>query len=317
MLIKEFGYMPKSDRRAILAILVLATLIGVAFFALNFIGLKSNTIKDDGKNTNASIRKSTARKGNKKEYTYAVPARKTELFYFDPNTADSTQLLRLGLQPWQVRNIYKYRAKGGIYRNKEDFAFVYGLTVKDYKRLAPYIRIAEDYQPASSLAEVRRRDRYAHVQSPSSTTEDASNVKSVKPAYSPKLHRGEHIAINTSDTTALKTIPGIGSYFARRTVRYRELLGGFVKKEQLLEIDEFPKEALEYIDVDRDNIKKLNVNKLSVSQLRRHPYINYYQARAISDYRRLHGEIKDINELKLMREFSEYDINRIQPYLSY
>ena len=35
-----------------------------------------------------------------------IPTRpKPETFPFDPNTADSTQLLRLGLQPWQVRNI--------------------------------------------------------------------------------------------------------------------------------------------------------------------------------------------------------------------
>lgn len=36
---------------------------------------------------------------------YAVPSHAVERFPFDPNTADSTQLLRLGLQPWQVRNI--------------------------------------------------------------------------------------------------------------------------------------------------------------------------------------------------------------------
>ena len=74
-----------------------------------------------------------------------------EEFPFDPNTADSSQLLRLGLQPWQVRNIYRYRAKGGIYRKKEDFARLYGLTVKDYRRLEPYIRISSDYLPAATL----------------------------------------------------------------------------------------------------------------------------------------------------------------------
>ena len=64
---------------------------------------------------------------------YAVESSKAERFPFDPNSADSTQLLRLGLQPWQVRNIYKYRAKGGVYRSKEDFARLYGLTVKQYR----------------------------------------------------------------------------------------------------------------------------------------------------------------------------------------
>src|SRR3712207_9469155 len=47
---------------------------------------------------------------------YNVPSKAAVLFDFDPNTADSTQFLALGLRPWQVRNIYKYRAKGGIYQ---------------------------------------------------------------------------------------------------------------------------------------------------------------------------------------------------------
>lgn len=100
-------------------------------------------------------------------------------------------------------------------------------------------------------------------------------------------------------------------------MRYREQLGGFVSKQQLQEIENFPEEAIQYIHIDKDNIQKLNVNKMSLARLKRHPYINYYQARAITDYRRLHGEIKDIKELKLLKEFTEFDINRIEPYIEY
>ena len=73
---------------------------------------------------------------------YRVDAEQAERFLFDPNTADSTQLLRLGLKPWQVRNIYKYRAHGGIYRTPEDFARLYGLTVKQYRELEPFFRLS-------------------------------------------------------------------------------------------------------------------------------------------------------------------------------
>ena len=131
------------------------------------------------------------------------------------------------------------------------------------------------------------------------------------------MRKGEHIAVNAADTTALKTIPGIGSYYARQTVRYREQLGGFVNKKQLLEIENFPEEALSYINIDSENVRKLKVNQMTLAQLRRHPYINYYQARAITDYRRLHGVIHNIRELRLMKEFTEFDLNRIEPYLEY
>ena len=46
-------------------------------------------------------------------------------------------------------------------------------------------------------------------------------------AYLPKLKPGATIDLNTADTTLLKRVPGIGSSFARRIVKYRELLGGY------------------------------------------------------------------------------------------
>ena len=42
-----------------------------------------------------------------------------------------------------------------------------------------------------------------------------------------KYPAGTIVELNTADTTILKKVPGIGSTFARRIVKYRELLGGF------------------------------------------------------------------------------------------
>ena len=89
---------------------------------------------------------------NKKdEVPIAVGRQKVELFNFDPNTADSITLHRLGLPRWQVRSIYKYRAHGGVYRCKEDFAQLRGLTLKKYRELEPYIHIADQFRPASEF----------------------------------------------------------------------------------------------------------------------------------------------------------------------
>ena len=70
---------------------------------------------------------------------------------------------------------------------------------------------------------------------------------SVVAHYQPKIRRGEHIVLNTADTTALKTIPGIGSYFARKIVEYGERLGGYVSVDQLDEIEDFPLDAKRYL----------------------------------------------------------------------
>lgn len=236
-----------------------------------------------------------------------------ESFYFDPNTADSTQLLRLGLQPWQVRNIYRYRAKGGVYRKKEDFARLYGLTVKDYRRLEPYIRISEDYLPASTLVgekgDINDRNYRDY--------NNYSNYKKDSLRYPVKIREGEHVVLNTADTSMLRKVPGIGAYYAKEIVRYGKWLGGYVHVSQLDEIDNFPKEAKKYFVITDPHPQKLSINKLTLQQLRRHPYINYYQAKAIVDYRRLHGDIKSLRDLRFSSDFTDEDIRRLEPYIAY
>ena len=293
-MIRDFFYLQKSDRKVIL------TLLGVIVVAMGIIFLTGGEQKSEAA-TGDSLTQKSADKG--KSYYYVAP-KHVERFAFDPNTADSTQLLRLGLQPWQVRNIYKYRAAGGIYRKPEDFAKLYGLTVKQYRELEPYIHISSDYLPASTL--VRHEPK------------SQSEVRvSAQHHYSMKIRETEYVALNTADTTALKTVPGIGSYFARRIVQYGQRLGGYVNIDQLDEIENFPQEAKHYLVVEGSHPHKLNVNKLSLDELKRHPYINFFQAKAITDYRRLHGPIKSLQDLRLSKDFPPEAIERLLPYVAY
>ena len=231
----------------------------------------------------------------------------TSLFPFDPNTADSTVLLRLGLQPWMVRGIYKYRAKGGVYSSPEDFARVPGLTQKKYKQLLPYINIGADYQPASRLVGNRHNESAGYTHS--SDTSKANHSKKLLPS--------ERLAINTADTTALKRVPGIGSYYARKIVDYREKLGGFVSLDQLLDIKNFPESALQYLTVPDGNIRRININKATFKQLAAHPYVGYSRTKAIVDYRRLKGKITSLSQLSLMTGFSQSEIDKMEPYIEY
>lgn len=290
--------MNRNDRLILIITMLIGTLVLIGIFLLG------------GETSSTSGSGSTRKIG----ITYAVPpSQQPECFYFDPNTADSTELLRLGLQPWQVRNIYRYRAKGGVYRKKEDFARLYGLTVKDYRRLEPYIRISEDYLPASTLVGGRGdiNDR---------NYRDYSNYSTYKKdslRYPVKIREGEHVVLNIADTAMLRQVPGIGAYYAKEIVRYGKWLGGYVHVSQLDEIDNFPKEAKKYFVITDPHPQKLSINKLTLQQLRRHPYINYYQAKAIVDYRRLHGDIKSLRDLRFSSDFTDEDIRRLEPYIAY
>lgn len=272
--------------------------IGVALLAL--VGIWFTASSDGPQKEDAFAAPHKAKSHRKAIVRYAdVPSRpQPETFPFDPNTADSTQLLRLGLEPWQVRNIYKYRGRGGIYRKKEDFARLYGLTVKDYRRLEPYIRISSDYLPASTLVQEE------HV------VRDTLR-------YPVKIGEGEQVVLNTADTTELRKVPGIGTYYAARIVRYGQRLGGYVSVDQLDEIEDFPQEAKKYFTIQDAHPQQLNVNQLTLQQLRKHPYINFYQAKAIVDYRRLHGNLKSLQELRLSKDFPPEAIERLTPYVTF
>ena len=135
--------------------------------------------------------------------------------------------------------------------------------------------------------------------------------------YPVKLRPAERVFLNAADTSQLKKVPGIGSYFARQVVNYRARLGGFYALEQLAEIDDFPMESIRYMVLDVENVRRMNLNKLTLNQLKRHPYINFYQARAICDYRRLKGPLHSLDDLRLLKDFSQESIERLRPYVEF
>ena len=227
----------------------------------------------------------------------AIPAPASETFPFDPNTADSTVLLRLGLAPWQVKSIYKYRAKGGRYHCAEDFQHVPGMTPEVWNRLAPAIQIGEAF-------------RFYH---------DRRTEKHDSAHYTRQEKFTEMVVLdlNTADTSELKKIPGIGSVRARQIVRYRDQLGGFASLQQLTEIPNLPEDLAKWFTIGSAISKPIHINELTAAQLARHPYLTYAQAKAIIDYRRNYGRIKNLDELQLLNLFTEDEKHRLMPYIVY
>lgn len=146
--------------------------------------------------------------------------------------------------------------------------------------------------------------------------------ENVYPVYQKvdKLLAGETISLNETDTSEWKKIPGIGSSFSSRIVKYRALLGGYVSKEQLLEVYGIDNELYAKINtyiVEDDDFMRLSVNKLEFRELLRHPYLNYKQVQAIVNLRQKKGDITSINELGMLDEFTSEDIHRLRPYLNF
>ena len=109
----------------------------------------------------------------------------------------------------------------------------------------------------------------------------------------------------------------MGEAFARRIIKYGQRLGGYVSPEQLREIEDFPESAIPFFVVQHPKTQKINVNKLTLNQLQRHPYINFYQAKTIIEYRRLRGPLTSLQDLKLHKDFPPEAISRLEPYVEF
>lgn len=222
---------------------------------------------------------------------------------FDPNTADSLTLRQLGLRPWQVRNLLKYRAANGRFRKKEDFRKLYGLTDSAYAALEPFIAIVPI-----------KRDTFLR-----DTISDSLRVHYVS------RKRDTIIELNSADTATLQFIRGIGPYTATRIVLYRKQLGGYVSAEQLREIDRMPHtdwdSIIPHFVVCKDSVRRISLNSASIERLYAHPYLSFTQAKALYTLRRRHITISSMDKLKqVLPEDSAIrtsDLERLAPYLDF
>ena len=141
-------------------------------------------------------------------------------------------------------------------------------------------------------------------------------MKSV--SYTVKTRPVSQIDLNASDSSELVKLPGIGPVFAAKIIRYREKLGGYSDIAQLMEIDGLPDSLMKwFVIADTIPVRKINVNTSTLAELRRHPYIDFYQARAIVEFRGERGKIKGPEQLSFMEEFTDQDLIRLEPYLDF
>ena len=188
-------------------------------------------------------------RGSKARY-YAVARPAVESFPFDPNEADSTQLLRLGLTPAQVRSIYRHRAKGYVYSSPEDFARTPFMTKGQWNHLKPLIRIGDRYKPLN-------RD---------------------------SMFNGQRSMFNGQCSTSTVS----------RSVRSEN-------QDSTL----------------HSSLFIINLNEASFKSLVRHPFLSYEQVKAVKNFQRKYGRIRNMTELLILPEFTVEDTLRLSPYLQF
>jgi competence protein ComEA len=215
-----------------------------------------------------------------------------KLFPFNPNTATEETLQKLGFKKNLSKRITNYRQKGGQFRIKSDLLKIYGLDSTLYAHVYAYIQLPEKIEPKVE----DRKSLPRHKDLPVS------------------------FDLNSADTAQLKSVHGIGPSLASRIIRFRDGLGGFVKREQLNEVygldSTVVNKLLAVSFIDEDFVpKKIDMNKASEKELSAHPYIKKTVANAIVAYRFQHGEFKTVEDLQKLTVLKPADIDKILPYL--
>jgi competence protein ComEA len=299
--LKNYFSFSRSERRGIIALIILIILIFTGSYMISHLNKNEeidisefekeiDQLITTGKDTSSQ----TFETGTE---ISAVKAPET----IDPNTATEAQWRSIGVSSAQYRVINNYLQKGGRFKSKEDLKKIYSITPEVYNRIEPYLVIK---------------------------TEIPSPATTAPPAYSPAQSSNQQknttnliVELNTADTTLLQALPGIGPSFARRIVNYRNKLGGFYNKQQLMEVFGMDEERLSgfenNITVNPAYIKRLDINSATAFELQQHPYIDKQLSLLIVSYRNQHGRYRNIEDFRKLALVNEYLTAQLQPYLSF
>ena len=126
------------------------------------------------------------------------------------------------------------------------------------------------------------------------------------------------ICLNSVDSASLEALPVFGPTLSGRTIKYRELLGGFVSPVQLLDVYGFDEGKLDkvqkWFNCDTSLVEKICVDTASWATLRKHPYIGKSGATVITRYSK-HHTLDQISQLQSLPQMNDSTWGRWSPYI--
>lgn len=252
----------------------------------------SAKLKNESKNFDNELYDDYSTSGGKKYETV-----KSEVFYFDPNTASSAEWKRLGVRDKTIHTIQNYLSKGGRFYKPEDIGKIWGLAPQDVQRLMPYVSIKNI------------TGKYAAFEKKEYPKNSSYAAKTIQP-----------VDVNLADTSAYISLPGIGSKLSKRIIAFRDKLGGFYSVDQVGETYLLPDSTFQKIKsrlvISNTNVKQININSASVDEMKAQPYLRYNLANAIFQYRQQHGNFNSVEEIKKIMLVTEDIFHKVAPYLS-
>lgn len=212
---------------------------------------------------------------------YCIPPHK-----FDPNQYTKEEWMHLGLSSKQAEVVLKF-TKRTIYSN-QDLSKIFVIPTQ----LFEMIKDSTIYPSKENFEEVLRKDEVVT----------------------------KKIELNQATEEELLSLKGIGSFFAKQIIKKRTELGGFIKKEQLLEVWKMDQEKYEQlidqIQLNPQLITKIKLNSITIDELKQHPYVRWNIANSIVKMREQRNGFTNIEDIKKSVLINEELFEKLKPYLS-
>lgn len=196
--------------------------------------------------------------------------------------------------------------------------YVLGMSVEEIDRLHQfrmlnnYVNSAKEFQNVTKVS-----DSLLGVMSPKFKFPDWVNEKRNRE----KQRKGYQKDLNKAEAKDIHKATALEYRMAYRIINFREQLGGFLTLEQLRDVYGLSEEQVaivqqKFVLKSIPDIKKININLATVSELSALGYINEYLANNIVDERVLREGFKSLDDLKYVSKFPIDKLERIKLYLT-
>lgn len=226
-------------------------------------------------------------------------------FKFNPNTVSADSFRLLGFSKFTTENLIKYRQKGGLIKTLEQFKKLYGIDTALVQVLSREIEFGQKKTTDNKIiVEDKKEVDY-------SMTPSAQKALSDEKAF-------VVVELNQADSQTLVSIRGIGPHFAKKIIKMKKKLGGFVRPHQLLECGVLPDSLFykieKFLVADPGKMEKIDINKADYRTLIQHPYMKENLVKVILNYRENYGAFTNLEQLKNIKILDRQTYEKIIPH---
>ena len=285
--IKSYFVFNSSQRNGILFLLLL-----VSGFAVinNYIDFTPENLLDTNSKEVLAVQKELD-----SIRTLLTESNQPKIYPFNPNFITDFKGYKLGMSSEEIDRLLDYRKQNKWINSKEDFKKVTKVSDSFLDQISSYFKFPDW-------------------------------ISNPKPKYS-DWRKGfkektfdQKIDLNSATQLELKKVNGIGEALSKRIIDYRDKLGGFTNDIQLYEVYGLDYQLTDKVRNDftvktPKEIIKMNLNKISASDIATVPGISFELAKRIWEFRILNEGIVDFIELKKIEGLTERKLQGIQLYL--